>query len=195
MGRVHKLVVVSVSAERDFAPAFTTLVEQQVESLFVQVDPFFTDQRAKIAALAARHALPSIYALREFVDAGGLMSYGTSITDANRQLGVYTGRILRGTKPAELPVMQSTIFELVINLKSGQSARPRGAYFDPFTRRRGDRMSTRIKRREFIALLGAAAAWPFAARGQPPGMCDGVAPVPNLEAFSSPPVCDTSEHY
>jgi putative tryptophan/tyrosine transport system substrate-binding protein len=117
----HKLVVVTASAERDFDAAFTTLVQRRVESLFVQVDPFFTDQRARIAALAARHALPSIYALREFVEAGGLMSYGTSITDANRQLGVYTGRVLRGTKPAELPVMQSTIFELVINLKAAKA--------------------------------------------------------------------------
>jgi putative tryptophan/tyrosine transport system substrate-binding protein len=116
-----KLVVVNASAERDFDPAFTTLVQQRVDSLFVEVDPFFTDQRARIAALAARHALPSIYALREFVDAGGLMSYGTSITDANRQLGIYTGRVLKGTKPAELPVMQSTIFELVINLKAAKA--------------------------------------------------------------------------
>jgi ABC-type uncharacterized transport system substrate-binding protein len=116
-----KLVVVNAGAERDFDPAFTKLVQQRVDSLFVEVDPFFTDQRARIAALAARHALPSIYALREFVDAGGLMSYGTSITDANRQLGVYTGRVLKGTKPAELPVMQSTIFELVINLKAAKA--------------------------------------------------------------------------
>jgi putative ABC transport system substrate-binding protein len=117
----HKLVVVNASAESDFDLAFTTLVQQRVQSLFVEVDPFFTDQRARIAALAARHALPSIYALREFVDAGGLMSYGTSITDANRQLGVYAGRVLKGTKPAELPVMQSTMFELVINLKTAKA--------------------------------------------------------------------------
>ena len=116
-----KLVVVHASAERDFDPAFTTLIQQRVDSLFVEVDPFFTDQRARIAALAAQHALPSIYALREFVDVGGLMSYGTSITDANRQLGVYTGRVLKGTKPTELPVMQSTIFELVINLKTAKA--------------------------------------------------------------------------
>jgi putative tryptophan/tyrosine transport system substrate-binding protein len=117
----HKLVVVNAGAEGDFEPAFTTLVQQQVESLLVEVDPFFTDQRARITALAARHGLPSIYALREFVDAGGLMSYGTSIIDANRQLGAYTGRVLKGTKPAELPVMQSTLFELVINLKAARA--------------------------------------------------------------------------
>lgn len=89
--------------------------------MFVEVDAFFTDQRAKIVALAAQYALPAIYALREFVDSGGLISYGTSITDANRQLGVYTGRILKGAKPAELPVMQSTRFELVVNLKVAKS--------------------------------------------------------------------------
>jgi ABC-type uncharacterized transport system substrate-binding protein len=117
----RKLVVVNANAEGDFEPAFTRLVRQRVEALFVQVDPFFGDQRATITALAARHALPSIYALREFVDVGGLMSYGTSVTDANRQLGVYTGRILKGTRPAELPVMQSTMFELVINLKAAKA--------------------------------------------------------------------------
>jgi putative ABC transport system substrate-binding protein len=117
----RKLVVVNANAEGDFEPAFTRLVRQRVEALFVQVDPFFGDQRATITALAARHALPSIYALREFVDVGGLMSYGTSVTDANRQLGVYTGRILKGTRPAELPVMQSTKFELVINLKAAKA--------------------------------------------------------------------------
>jgi ABC-type uncharacterized transport system substrate-binding protein len=117
----HKLVVVNASAERDLDSAFTTLVQQRVDALLVEVDPFFTDQRARIAALAVRHALPSVYALREFVDAGGLMSYGTSITDANRQLGVYAGRILKGIRPAELPVMQSTLFELVINLKTAKA--------------------------------------------------------------------------
>jgi putative ABC transport system substrate-binding protein len=117
----QKLVVVYASTEGDFEPAFTTLVQQRVESLFVEVDPFFGDQRARITALAAQYRLPSIYALREFVDAGGLMSYGTSITDANRQLGLYTARVLKGTRPAELPVMQSTLFELVINLKAART--------------------------------------------------------------------------
>jgi putative tryptophan/tyrosine transport system substrate-binding protein len=117
----HKLVVVEVSTESEFDQAFETLVQARVAALFVEVDAFFTDRRAKIAALAAQNGLPAIYALREFVGAGGLMSYGTSITDANRQIGIYTGRILKGTKPAELPVVQSTRFELVINLKAAKA--------------------------------------------------------------------------
>ena len=97
----HKLVVVKVSTESEFDQAFERiLVQARVAALFVEVDAFFTDRRAKIAALAAQNGLPAIYALREFVAAGGLMSYGTSITDANRQIGIYTGRILKGTKPA-----------------------------------------------------------------------------------------------
>jgi putative ABC transport system substrate-binding protein len=89
--------------------------------VLVQVDPFLGDRRARIATLASQHALPAIYALRESVDAGGLISYGTSITDANRQLGIYTGRVLKGASPAELPVMQSTKFELVLNLKAAKA--------------------------------------------------------------------------
>jgi putative tryptophan/tyrosine transport system substrate-binding protein len=117
----HRLVLVNAAAASEVELAFATLEKEKVEALFVQVGPFTTDQRKKIAELAARHPLPAIYALREFVDAGGLMSYGTSITDANRQLGIYAGRVLKGTKPAELPVMQSTTFELVINLKSAKA--------------------------------------------------------------------------
>jgi putative ABC transport system substrate-binding protein len=112
-----KLVVARASTEPELDEAFATLKREQVEALFVQVGPVTTDLRTTIALRAASNKLPAIYGLREFVDAGGLMSYGTSITDANRQLGVYTGQVLKGAKPADLPVLQSTAFELLINLK------------------------------------------------------------------------------
>jgi putative ABC transport system substrate-binding protein len=115
----HKLVIANASTERDLESAFKLLAQERVDALFVQVDPFFTDRRGKIAA--AQYSLPAVYALREFVDAGGLMSYGTSITDANRQVGVYAGQVLRGKKPADLPVVQSTKFELVLNLKTARA--------------------------------------------------------------------------
>ena len=115
------LVVAKASTASAIESAFTTFVQQQVAALLVDTEPFFTDQRANIVALAARHALPAVYQLREFAAAGGLMTYGTSITDANRQLGVYTGRVLKGTKPADLPVMQSMKFELILNLKTAQT--------------------------------------------------------------------------
>ena len=114
-------MVAKASTESEIKSAFTTFVHQQVAALFVDTEPFFTDQRAKIVALAARHALPAVYQLREFAAAGGLMTYGTSITDANRQLGVYTGRVLKGTNPADLPVIQSMRFELIINRKTAQA--------------------------------------------------------------------------
>jgi putative ABC transport system substrate-binding protein len=117
----QKLVVVRASTESEIDLAFAALVQQRVAALFVDTEPFFTDQRVKIAALAARHALPAVYQLREFAAAGGLATYGTSITEANRHLGVYTGRILKGTKPADLPVLQSTRFELIINLKTAKA--------------------------------------------------------------------------
>jgi len=117
----RKLVVVNASRDNDFEQAFEALIRSQVAALFVEVDAFFTDRRAKITALAIQYRLPAIYALREFVQAGGLMSYGTSIADANRQVGIYAGRILKGMKPAELPVVQSTRFELVINLKTAKA--------------------------------------------------------------------------
>jgi putative ABC transport system substrate-binding protein len=116
-----KLVVANASTESEIDSAFTSLGEKRLEGLIVDTEPFFAGQRAKIVALAASHGLPTVYQLREFVAAGGLISYGTSLIAANRELGLYTGRVLKGTKPADLPVLQSTRFELVINLKAAKA--------------------------------------------------------------------------
>jgi putative ABC transport system substrate-binding protein len=114
----QRILIVNASGERDFDTAFATLAQQRAGALLIAGNALFTGQRDRLVALAARFALPTIYPLREFVVAGGMMSYGASLTDAYRQVGVYTGRILRGEKPADLPVTLPTKFEFVINLKT-----------------------------------------------------------------------------
>jgi putative ABC transport system substrate-binding protein len=117
----RKLVVAKAIVERDIEPTFTTLVQQGIGSLLIRSDGLFNDRTEMLVALAARHALPTIYPLREFVLVGGLMSYGASLPDALRQAGLYTGKILMGAKPADLPVMQAVKVELAINLKTAKA--------------------------------------------------------------------------
>jgi putative ABC transport system substrate-binding protein len=113
--------VLNASTIGDIDAAFAILVRERMDALFVIPDSFFGDRRVQLATLAARHAIPAAYAQRDYVEVGGLMSYGTNIADARRQVGIYTGRVLKGEKPAELPVMQSTRFELAINLTTAKA--------------------------------------------------------------------------
>jgi len=110
-----QIQVLNASTSREIDAAFATFVRERPDAVFVGLDVFFISRRAQLVNLASRHALPATYHLREFAEAGGLMSYGTNIVDTFRQAGVYAGRILKGAKPADLPVVQSTKFELVIN--------------------------------------------------------------------------------
>ena len=115
-----QLEVFHASTEGEIEAAFATISQRPGSALLVGPDPFFTLRRAQIIALAARQALPTMYALREFAEAGGLIAYGPNLTDAYREAGNYTGRILKGEKPADVPVVRPTRFELVINLKTAK---------------------------------------------------------------------------
>jgi putative tryptophan/tyrosine transport system substrate-binding protein len=116
-----KLVVLNASTEREIDTAFATMAEQQVGGLVVASDPFLFSRREQIVDLAARHALPAIYSNREYVSAGGLVSYGNSVPEAYRHAGPYIGRLLRGAKPSDLPVERLTKFEFVINLTTSKA--------------------------------------------------------------------------
>jgi putative ABC transport system substrate-binding protein len=127
--------VLNASTSRDINEAFATFVRERPDALFTSPDPFFLTRRTQLTHLASRHGVPAAYPVRDFAESGGLMSYGTDVTDAWRQVGAYTGRILKGAKPADLPVVQASKFELVIN---AETARMLGLEIPPMLLARAD---------------------------------------------------------
>ena len=123
-----QIQVLNASTSREIDAAFATLIRDRLDALYLSGDTFFTSRRVHLATLSVRHGIPAAFPLRDFAEAGALMSYGASLTDAYRQIGIYAGRILKGAKPADLPVVQSTKFELVIN---AQTARLLGLTIPP----------------------------------------------------------------
>jgi len=130
-----QIQVLNASTSHEIDAAFATLVRERPDALFVAGDPFLNSRRLQLSLQAMRHAVPAIYSGREYADAGGLMTYGSDVTDAYRHVGLYTGLILKGAKPADLPVVQSTKFELVIN---HQTARILGLTVPPTLLARAD---------------------------------------------------------
>lgn len=116
-----EILLSDAAAESDFDKAFATLVRQRAEALIVGADPLFTGAATMLIALAERHSLPAIYTIREFAEAGGLMTWGTSLTEQYRLAGVAAGKILNGERPAQMPVLQPTKYELVLNLKTAKA--------------------------------------------------------------------------
>ena len=117
----QQLEILTATTNRDIRPAFDVAVRKRTDALLIQADPLFANRPVQLATLAARHAMPAIFTLREFAEAGGLMSYGSNLTDLFRLTGIYTGRVLKGEKPADLPIQQATKFEFVINLQTADA--------------------------------------------------------------------------
>ncbi len=159
--------ILRAGTSREIDAAFAGLSQTRADAILVSPDTLFLTRRVQLATLTVRHAVPAIFSFREHPEAGALMSYGSSLAERDRLTGVYTGRVLKGEKPRDLPIMQAVKFELVVNLHSSEDPRHRNPDQPARPRRRGDRM---IARREVITLLGGAtAAWPLQARAQQAG--------------------------